>query len=77
MTSSIPPFADPIWLTRGASAYYKDSHKKLQMEVRKYVDTYISPNCEAWEAEGRVPDEVCAVIFNNKQYIARSLIKTL
>jgi NAD dependent epimerase/dehydratase family enzyme len=52
------PFADPVWLTRGSSPYYTDSHRQLQKEVREYVDTYIAPFCEEWEKQGVVPQEV-------------------
>ena len=51
-------FSDPLSLTRNASPYYKDSHRRLQREIREYVDEHISPNCEKWEAEGHVPREV-------------------
>ncbi|KAJ1324045.1 acyl-CoA dehydrogenase [Microdochium nivale] len=51
------PFADPLWLTRGVSPYYSESHRRLQKEVRTYVDTHISPNCEEWEKKGSVPRE--------------------
>ncbi|KAJ5406015.1 hypothetical protein N7465_007299 [Penicillium sp. CMV-2018d] len=55
---STTPFADPLWLNRSFSPYYTDSHRRLQKEVRKYVDTYIAPFCEEWEKEGVVPQEV-------------------
>ena len=53
------PFADPLWLNRRFSPYYTDSHRRLQKEVREYVDTYIAPFCEEWEKQGFVPQEVC------------------
>lgn len=59
MASSIQaPFADPIWHSRYHSPYYDDSHRRLQQEVRDYVDREIIPFCEQWEREGRVPPEV-------------------
>lgn len=51
-------YSDPLYLTRGASPYYQESHYRLQKELRQYVDTYISPFCEEWETKGKVPDEV-------------------
>lgn len=57
-SGSIVPFADPISYTRGVSAYYNESHWRLQRETREYVEKYISPNCETWEAQGSVPPEV-------------------
>ncbi|KAH8691353.1 acyl-CoA dehydrogenase/oxidase [Talaromyces proteolyticus] len=58
MAAAVPaPFSDPIWISRGASPYYNESHRRLQKEAREYVDTYISPFCEQWEREGHVPAE--------------------
>jgi alkylation response protein AidB-like acyl-CoA dehydrogenase len=59
MSSSSIPFADPLWLNRRYSPYYKDSHRRLQKEVRSYIDTHIAPYCEEWEKKGFVPAEVC------------------
>lgn len=56
--SSAVPFADPLWLSRGYSPYYNESHRRLQREAREYVDTYIAPFCEDWESQGSVPPEV-------------------
>lgn len=55
---SYTPFADPVWLNRGYSPYYTDSHRRLQKQTRKYVDDEISPFCEEWEKQGFVPAEV-------------------
>ncbi|KAF4461511.1 acyl- dehydrogenase NM domain [Fusarium albosuccineum] len=52
------PFADPLWLTRGTSPYYGESHRRLQKEVRAYVDEHIAPFCDEWERKGVVPPEV-------------------
>ncbi|KAF9889614.1 hypothetical protein FE257_007122 [Aspergillus nanangensis] len=52
------PFGDPLWLNRRYSPYYQDSHRRLQAEVREYVDTHIAPFCEEWEKQGSVPAEV-------------------
>lgn len=61
MTSSITPlYSDPLYLTRSASPYYKDSHLQLQHELREYVSNHISPFCEEWESRGRIPDTVLA-----------------
>ncbi|KAK3621074.1 hypothetical protein LTR56_023000 [Elasticomyces elasticus] len=54
------PFAEPLWHSRGASPYYSDSHRRLQKEVRQYVDTKILPFSEQWEREGSVPAEALA-----------------
>lgn len=57
MTSNIP-FGDPLWLNRTYSPYYTASHRRLQKEVRSYVDTHIAPYCDEWEKQGVVPQEV-------------------
>ncbi|GIC84206.1 acyl-CoA dehydrogenase family protein [Aspergillus udagawae] len=57
-TASNTPFADPLWLNRIYSPYYTASHRRLQREVREYVDTHIAPFCEEWEQQGSVPIEV-------------------
>lgn len=58
-SSSTPvPFSDPLWYNRASTAYYTASHRRLQREVREYVDTCIAPFCEEWERAGAVPAEV-------------------
>jgi hypothetical protein len=52
------PFAEPIWHSRGASPYYGESHRRLQREVREYVDDKLLPFSEQWERQGSVPAEV-------------------
>jgi hypothetical protein len=58
------PFADPLWLTRGESPYYGESHRRLQKEVRAYVDEHIAPFCDEWERKGAVPQEVFHPLLN-------------
>lgn len=52
------PFAEPLWHSRCASPYYSESHRRLQKEVRQYVDTKLLPFSEQWERDGSVPAEV-------------------
>ncbi|KAL4977127.1 hypothetical protein BDW66DRAFT_159163 [Aspergillus desertorum] len=33
------PFSEVLWLSRGSSYYYDDSHRRLQQEIREYVQT--------------------------------------
>lgn len=69
MTSvSNVPFGDPLWLNRAYSPYYNDSHRRLQKEVRDYVDTHISPFCDDWEKQGSVPAEVGLHTYPKPQY---------
>lgn len=60
---SSTPYSDPLWLSRGLSPYYNDSHRRLQQEAREYVETYIKPFCEQWERNGYVPKEVIFPIY--------------
>lgn len=55
---STVPYAEPSWYNSHSSPYYKDSHRKLRAYVREYVDTYLIPDAEEWEAAGKVPPEV-------------------
>ncbi|KAF2207630.1 hypothetical protein CERZMDRAFT_23816, partial [Cercospora zeae-maydis SCOH1-5] len=54
------PYAEPLWLNRGTSPYYNDTHRQLQQEVRQYVDTHLLPFAEQWESAGEVPRQVIA-----------------
>jgi alkylation response protein AidB-like acyl-CoA dehydrogenase len=56
--ASLAPYADPPYLTRGVSPYYRESHRRLQREARRYVDENLIPYCEEWERNGSVPAEV-------------------
>ncbi|KAG8871386.1 hypothetical protein FRB97_008761 [Tulasnella sp. 331] len=55
------PYAEPTWLSQGFhSPYFKESHKKLQKEMRKFVDEVICkqphsvhPDGQAREADGK------------------------
>lgn len=70
-STTLAPFADPLWYTRGNSPYYKESHIRLRDEVREYVSTHIAPNCEEWEKNGAVPLEV-SVFYAKFSLIRRS-----
>ncbi|KAG9045043.1 hypothetical protein FS837_007146 [Tulasnella sp. UAMH 9824] len=48
------PHAEPTWLTRGFySPYFKDSHKKFQTAMRKFVDEIVYPDGQLREADGK------------------------
>jgi hypothetical protein len=55
---SLNPFAEPPWYNGIHSPYYTASHRRLRDFARAYVDEYIRPNCEEWEAQGFIPKEV-------------------
>lgn len=58
VNSTRVPFADPLWISRTISPYHNESHRKLQKEVREYVDNNLRPYAEEWERQGSVPIEV-------------------
>lgn len=48
------PYAEPLWLTPPfKSPYYNDSHHRLQKAMRVFTDTYITPEAQAREADGK------------------------
>jgi alkylation response protein AidB-like acyl-CoA dehydrogenase len=50
---STVPYAEPLWLRpEFKNPYYNESHRKLQKAMRLFVDTYITPEAEAKEADG-------------------------
>ena len=57
------PYAEPLWYSRDITPYYKDSHRHLRKEVRRYFDEEIIPNAYEWEEAGKVPDEVRMTSF--------------
>ena len=47
------PYAEPLWLKpESASPYYKDSHRRLQKALRKFVDTHVTPEAREKEDDG-------------------------
>lgn len=50
---STVPYAEPLWLKpEFSSPYYKDSHRRLQKELRKFVDTHVTPEAREKEDDG-------------------------
>lgn len=64
--SSVVPFGEPLWYSRGSSPYYNDSHKRLRDSVRAYIEDHIIPHCAEWEAAGHVPKEVCIHLWSEE-----------
>lgn len=53
---SAVPYGEPTWLTPGYySPYYKDTHRKLQGFMRKFVDEIVIPDAQAREEDGKRP----------------------
>lgn len=47
------PYGEPIWLTpQFKSPYYNDSHRALRKELRKFVDTHVTPEAQEKERDG-------------------------
>ncbi|CAN9124821.1 unnamed protein product [Alternaria alternata] len=47
------PYAEPLWLRpQFKSPYFKESHRALQKEVRKFVDTHVTPEAQQKEKDG-------------------------
>ncbi|CAJ2502631.1 Uu.00g100250.m01.CDS01 [Anthostomella pinea] len=48
------PYAEPLWLTPTyKSPYYGESHRRLRKAARVFTDTYITPEAQAREADGK------------------------
>ncbi|EIW84012.1 acyl-CoA dehydrogenase NM domain-like protein [Coniophora puteana RWD-64-598 SS2] len=57
-TNSEVPYGEPSWLGKGFhSPYYKESHRRLQRELRKFVDEVIMPDAFAREGDGKRPSQ--------------------
>lgn len=52
------PYAEPLWSTRGHSAYFTAKHEAFRKEVREYVEKNIAPYCQEWEEKGIIPEQV-------------------
>ncbi|OTB08968.1 hypothetical protein M426DRAFT_316259 [Hypoxylon sp. CI-4A] len=51
---SAVPYAEPVWLSPAyKSPYYNDSHRRLQKAMRVFTDTYITPEAQLREADGK------------------------
>jgi hypothetical protein len=50
---SLVPYGEPTWLTpQFKSPYFKESHRRLRREMRKWVDTYLIPEAIQKEKDG-------------------------
>ena len=55
---SLVPYAEPTWLTpQFKSPYYKESHRRLQRAMRKWVDTVLTPEAQEKELSGKYIDD--------------------
>lgn len=52
------PYAEPAWLVpQFSSPYYKESHRVLQRNLRKFVDEVLTPEARAHELSGEKASE--------------------
>jgi len=52
------PYGEPAWLSPGfSSPYYKESHRKFQVVMRKFVDEFVYPDAQAREEDGKRPSQ--------------------
>ena len=49
---------DPAPPANPRSLYFSEEHELLRAQVRRFVETEIKPNAQAWEEQGFVPREV-------------------
>jgi hypothetical protein len=49
------PYAEPMFLSAGykQSPYYKDSHYRVQKEMRKFIDEHVYADAQACEESGK------------------------
>ncbi|KAJ4412765.1 hypothetical protein N0V91_000527 [Didymella pomorum] len=54
------PYAEPLWLRpQFKSPYFKDTHRKFQKEVRKFIDKEVRPVAQECEKSGKyIPQEL-------------------
>merc|ERR1711865_827976 len=45
------PYGDPNWYQGWASPYYKPTHHKFRVQVRKFVEEELMPNCNNFNHE--------------------------
>jgi hypothetical protein len=52
--TSLVPYAEPTWLASGYhSPYYKDSHRRFQVAMRKFMDEVVIPDAIKCEENGK------------------------
>lgn len=52
------PYGDPNWYQEWESPYYNDSHRALRKAMRAFVDKEITPFCNQWDEQKKLPREI-------------------
>lgn len=67
--SDLVPFADPSYMQGAPSPYFNETHIALRKEVREFVETYIFPYVDEWDAKGEVDPKLYEE-FGRRGYLA-------
>ncbi|KAJ4321548.1 hypothetical protein N0V94_002869 [Neodidymelliopsis sp. IMI 364377] len=67
------PYAEPLWLRpQFKSPYFKESHRKFQKEVRKFIDKEVRPVAQECEKTGKyIPQELIDKMAENSMLAMR------
>merc|ERR1711957_11444 len=57
------PYGDPNWYQGWASPYYKPTHHKFRVQVRKFVEEELMPNCNEWDEAKKMDPEIFSKAF--------------
>merc|ERR1711957_998403 len=57
------PYGDPNWYQGWASPYYKPTHHKFRVQVRKVVEEELMPNCNEWDEAKKMDPEIFSKAF--------------
>lgn len=55
---SFTPFAEPPWLTGSPSPYYNDSHRRWQVQYRRFISEHVGDRGLQWVRDGKVPGDL-------------------
>ena len=55
------PFAEPAWYHGYTSPYYKESHKRLRLAIRSFIEEHVIDNVAEWDEKKTTPAEVYKV----------------
>lgn len=64
------PYGDPAWYQGNFTPYYNESHVRLRAEIREFVDEYIEPYVDDWDAAGVIEDDIAFKEFAKRGYLA-------